>query len=29
VIVMGGETNGDWRIMACNYQKTVEVGEGR
>ncbi len=23
VVVVGGETNGYWRIMGCNYQKTV------
>ena len=25
VVVVGGETNGYWRIMGCNYQKTVSV----
>jgi hypothetical protein len=29
VIVVGGETNGYWRIMGCNYQKTVAVDEWR
>jgi len=29
VIVVGGETNGYWRIMDCNYQKTVSVDEWR
>ena len=29
VIVVGGETNGYWRIMGCNYQKTVSVDEWR
>ena len=25
VVVVGGETNGYWRIMGCGYQKTVSV----
>ena len=25
VLVVGGETNGYWRIMGCNYAKTVSV----
>jgi hypothetical protein len=25
VIVVGGETNGYWRIMGCNYGKTVSI----
>jgi hypothetical protein len=25
VVVVGGETNGYWRIMGCNYAKTVSV----
>jgi hypothetical protein len=29
VVVVGGETNGYWRIMGCNYQKTVAVDEWR
>jgi hypothetical protein len=29
VVVVGGETNGYWRIMDCNYQKTVSVDEWR
>jgi hypothetical protein len=29
VIVVGGETNGYWRIMGCNYQKTVKVDDWR
>ena len=29
VVVTGGETNGYWRIMGCNYQKTVSVDEWR
>ena len=29
VVVAGGETNGYWRIMGCNYQKTVSVDEWR
>jgi hypothetical protein len=29
VVVVGGETNGYWRIMGCNYQKTVPVDEWR
>jgi hypothetical protein len=26
---VGGETNGYWRIMGCNYQKTVSVDAWR
>jgi hypothetical protein len=29
VVVVGGETNGYWRIMGCSYQKTVSVDEWR
>ena len=29
VVVVGGETNGYWRIMDCNYQKTVSVDKWR
>jgi hypothetical protein len=29
VVVVGGETNGYWRIMGCNYQKTVPVDAWR
>jgi hypothetical protein len=29
VVVVGGETNGYWRIMGCNYQKTISVDEWR
>src|SRR5207302_11074422 len=29
VVVVGGETNGYWRIMGCNYQKTASVDEWR
>ena len=29
VVVVGGETNGYWRIMGCDYQKTVSVDEWR
>jgi hypothetical protein len=29
VVVVNGKTNGYRRIMACNYQKTVKVDEGR
>ncbi|MBM4439041.1 MAG: hypothetical protein FJ027_01360 [Candidatus Rokubacteria bacterium] len=29
VVVVGGESNGYWRIMGCNYQKTVAVDEWR
>jgi hypothetical protein len=29
VVVVGGETNGYWRIVGCNYQKTVSVDEWR
>jgi len=29
VLVVGGETNGYWRIMGCTYQKTVSVDEWR
>src|SRR6266540_3597660 len=29
VVVVGGETNPYWRMMGCNYQKTVSVDEWR
>jgi hypothetical protein len=29
VVVVGGETNGYWRIMGCNYAKSVSVDEWR
>jgi hypothetical protein len=29
VVVVGGEANGDWRIMGCTYQKTVAVDAWR
>jgi hypothetical protein len=29
VVVVGGETNGYWRIMGCNYQNTVPVDAWR
>ena len=29
MVVVGDETNGYWRIMGCNYQKTVSVDEWR
>jgi hypothetical protein len=29
VVVVGGETNGYWRIMGCNYQKTASVDAWR
>jgi hypothetical protein len=29
VVVVGGESNGYWRIMGCNYQKTVAVDDWR
>jgi hypothetical protein len=29
VLVVGGETNGYWRIMGCNYQKTASVDHWR
>ena len=29
VVVVGGETNGYWRIMGCPYQKTVSIDEWR
>jgi hypothetical protein len=29
VVVVGGETNGYWRIMGCNYQKTAPVDPWR
>jgi hypothetical protein len=29
VVVVGGETNGYWRIMGCTYQKTAPVDEWR
>ncbi len=28
-LVVGGETNGYWRIMGCAYQKTVSVDDWR
>jgi hypothetical protein len=28
-VVVGGETNGYWRIMGCTYQKTVSVEDWR
>jgi len=28
-VVVGGETNGYWRIMGCNYQATASVDEWR
>jgi hypothetical protein len=29
IVVVGGETNGYWRIMGCGYQKTVSVDAWR
>jgi hypothetical protein len=29
IVVVGGETNGYWRIMGCNYAKSVSVDEWR
>jgi hypothetical protein len=29
VVVVGGETNGYWQIMGCNYRKTVSVDAWR
>ena len=29
VVVVGGETNGYWRIMGCRYEKTVSVDDWR
>jgi hypothetical protein len=29
VVVVGGETNGYWRIMGCNYAKTVSIDDWR
>ena len=29
VLVVGGETNGYWRIMGCNYSKSVSIDEWR
>jgi len=29
VVVVGGETNGYWRIMGCSYQKSVSINEWR
>jgi len=29
VVVVGGETNGYWRIMGCNYGKSVSIDEWR
>jgi hypothetical protein len=28
-VVVGGETNGYWRIMGCTYAKTVSVDAWR
>jgi hypothetical protein len=28
-VVVGGESNGYWRIMGANYQKTVSVDDWR
>jgi len=29
LVVVGGETNGYWRIMGCHYQKSVSIDEWR
>jgi hypothetical protein len=29
VVVVGGETNGYWRIMGCNYSRSVSIDEWR
>ena len=29
VIVVGGETNGYWRIMGCSYQRSVRSADWR
>lgn len=29
VVVVGGETNGYWRMMGCNYEKSVSINEWR
>jgi hypothetical protein len=29
VVVVGGETNGYWRIMGCNYSKSVSIDKWR
>src|SRR6266853_4037150 len=29
VVVVGGETNGYWRIMGCKYRKTVSIDDWR
>ena len=29
VVVVGGETNGYWRIMGCNYAKSVSIDDWR
>jgi hypothetical protein len=29
IVVVGGETNGYWRIMGCSYHKTVSVDDWR
>ena len=29
VVVVGGETNGYWRIMGCNYSKSVSIDAWR
>lgn len=29
IVVVGGETNGYWRVMGCNYDKSVSIDEWR
>ncbi|HEY8741605.1 MAG TPA: hypothetical protein VIU62_00785 [Chloroflexota bacterium] len=29
VVVVGGETNGYWRMMGCTYGKTLSVDDWR
>jgi hypothetical protein len=29
VVVVGGETNGYWRIVGCNYEKSISIDEWR
>jgi hypothetical protein len=29
VVVGGGETNGYWRVMGCNYDKSVSIDAWR
>jgi hypothetical protein len=29
VVVVGGETNGYWRIMGCNYSRSASIDDWR